>query len=79
MKQFPILTLGLCLLACALMALPEQVHQALYFNQHSLALGKLTGLITGHWMHADSQHLIWNVTALGILASAIESHSSGLG
>jgi len=57
------------------MALPADVHEALYFNRLSLTQGNATGLFAGHWIHADFQHLLWNVTALGIIAAMIESRS----
>lgn len=75
MNRLPILSIILCALTCALMALPADVHAALYFNRLSLAQGNATGLFAGHWIHADFQHLLWNVTALGIIAAMIESHS----
>lgn len=78
MNRYPIISLVLCALACALMALPAEVHETLYFNRLSLTQGSATGLFTGHWIHADFQHLVWNVTALGILATMIELRSRQL-
>lgn len=78
MIRLPLLTIGLCLLACALMALPADIHETLYFNRPFLTQGVPLGLVSGHWVHADTQHLIWNVSALGILAAVIESRSRTL-
>ena len=78
MKQIPYISLLLSALASALMLLPQEVHNRLYFDSHLLSQGYLWGLISGHWVHADIQHLIWNVAALAILATIIETRSRQL-
>lgn len=60
------------------MLLPLAVHNGLYFDYHQLYGGRWLGLITGHWMHADFQHLAWNVSALAILGAMIEARSRTL-
>lgn len=75
MKRIPLLSLLLCTLAGSLMLLPPALHNTFYFNYEQIQAGTWLGLITGHWMHADLQHLAWNVSALAILGSIIEARS----
>lgn len=74
MKPY-LLTVGLCFFAGALMLLPADVHQLLYLDFQQLSLSSPAGLVTGHWIHADAQHLLWNVAGLGVLAAIIEARS----
>ncbi len=78
MTFIPFFTLLLCSLTGALMLLPPAVHSSLYFNYDQLYDGGWLGLVTGHWMHADFQHLVWNVAALAILGAIIEARSRTL-
>lgn len=78
MKKLPMLTTALAVLTSLLMFLPETVHQLLYFDHQQLAQGQLWRLLTGHWIHADSGHLIWNVLALVVLSAMIERRSRHL-
>jgi rhomboid family GlyGly-CTERM serine protease len=78
MTSIPFFTLLLCSLAGGLMLLPSAVHSSLYFNYDQLYDGRWLGLITGHWMHADFQHLVWNISALAILGAIIEARSRTL-
>ena len=71
----PFLSLALCLLAALLMVLPEPIIEVLYFDRQQLSSGNLWSLVTGHWMHADGQHLMWNLMGLAILGTMIERHS----
>lgn len=74
----PIVTLLLCGLAGGLLLVPPVAQNVLYFHFDQIYLGKLLGLITGHWIHANFQHLIWNVAALAILGTMIERRSRSL-
>ena len=78
MKRFPLFTSFLCALAGGLMLLPPTVHDTLYFNYDHLQYGRWWGLITGHWLHADIQHMLWNISALAILGAMIELRSTAL-
>jgi rhomboid family GlyGly-CTERM serine protease len=78
MKKFPFISLLLCVMTCGLMLLPAEVHNWLYFDSQLLSQGQLWGLVSGHWIHAGGQHLIWNVTALAVLATIIETRSRWL-
>ena len=78
MKKFPFISLLLSAIAYGLMLLPQEVHDRLYFDTQILSQGHLWGLVSGHWIHADGQHFIWNVTALALLAGIIETRSRRL-
>ena len=78
MKHAPILTLLLASFAGLFMLLPPAVHAWLYFDHQLLSQGHYWGLVTGHWLHADLEHMTWNVAALVVLASIIEARSRRL-
>lgn len=78
MNRMPLFTLLLCSLAGSLMFLPSAAHEVLYFDYRILSAGNWLGLISGHWVHADASHLLWNVSALAVLAGLIEARSRRL-
>ncbi|TDG11897.1 rhomboid family intramembrane serine protease [Seongchinamella unica] len=78
MSRRPVFTLILCALACGLALLPAAARENLHFDYYRLVTGDWIGLLSGHWLHADVEHLAWNVGALAILASLIERHSPQL-
>ena len=78
MKQIPFITLLLALLAGALMLLPAAQKAHLYVDLDAIEQGHFLGLLSGHWMHADFEHLVWNVAAFAILGSLLERHSRTL-
>ena len=78
MTRIPYLTLLFCSLAGCVGLLPSTAHNVLYFNFDHLLNGRWLGLITGHWVHTDFQHLVWNVSALAILGVIIEVRSRPL-
>ena len=78
MTRMPLLSLCLTAASCLLMLLPPELHALLYFDRQQLAAGHSLGLVTGHWIHADWQHLAWNAAALPMLAGVIERHSRRL-
>jgi rhomboid family GlyGly-CTERM serine protease len=77
-RQIPVLTLLLSALACLLMCLPLTAHELLYFDYQRLLEGQWWKAVSGHWIHADASHLLWNVVALGVLAAIIERRSRAL-
>lgn len=78
MAHAPLLTPLLGLMAVLLAQLSPAAHEALYFNIERLAGGEWHGLVSGHWIHADTQHLLWNVSALVLLGAIIEAYSRRL-
>jgi len=59
----------------AFTASPEW-HSLLYFNREAIYSGELWRLITGHFIHADTNHLIWNLLGLVILGGLIEQQGA---
>jgi rhomboid family GlyGly-CTERM serine protease len=67
----PLFTGGLLALLAGLFALfpgPE----SLAFNADAVAGGEVWRLVTGHFVHADLEHLAWNGLALAVLGWLIE-------
>ena len=50
----------------------------LFFDRSAILNGDLFRLISGHFVHVDTEHLIWNTLGLIILGSLIESRSRNL-
>lgn len=65
-------TLLLCLLAITLYWLAGVTPEYLVYSRDVITQGKLWVLFSGHWVHSDSQHAIWNIAALFILGSLFE-------
>lgn len=78
MKKIPLLTLLLTLCASLLMLFPQSIQEWLYFDHSLVAAGNWWLLISGHWIHVDSEHLVWNIAAFVVLASIIEARSKSL-
>ena len=76
--DFPPVTALLALFVTLVMLLPAPVQETLYFDHHAIASGSLAGLLTGHWVHADVEHYLWNTLAFVVLAGIIERRSIGL-
>ncbi len=72
------LTLSLALLTSGLMLLPDTVKSLLYFDREAITAGQLWSLVSGHFMHADSEHWLWNNLALLALGGFIEYYSRRL-
>ena len=75
MNRMPIVTLILCSTAYVLFLLPAPVQSLLYFDIEQLRAGNSIGLISGHWMHTDTEHLWWSLGALAVLGAIIERRS----
>jgi len=72
------------LLTLALLALITSVYvfvpgpESLAFNATAVSDGEVWRLFSGHFVHADGQHLVWNGFGLAVLAYLIERRSRGL-
>jgi rhomboid family GlyGly-CTERM serine protease len=42
------------------------------FDRTAIAQGEWWRLITGHWMHSDGTHALWNIGALTLLGALLE-------
>jgi len=73
-RRIPILTIGLLTILIGLHWLvPDKT--LLYFSAGDIARGETWRIVTGHLMHADLQHLLWNCLGLAVLGSLIEFRS----
>lgn len=71
-RRAPWITLALMALASILYFSNGPAPEALVFDRHSIAGGELWRLVTGHWVHSDAQHALWNIAALGALGGLFE-------
>lgn len=74
----PLHTLGLSALACVLMLLPSTLQSALHWHQDLVVQQAWWRAMSGHWVHADAQHLGWNALALLLIGAYIERRSRWL-
>jgi rhomboid family GlyGly-CTERM serine protease len=74
MRQIPIHTIGLVMTLIALHWLvPDKT--LLYFSAADIAQGETWRIVTGHFVHADPEHLLWNCLGLAVLGTLIEYRS----
>ena len=76
-RKTPILTLGLLTILIGLHWLTVDNTQ-LYFSADAIYRGEYWRLVSGHFMHADLQHLLWNCLGLAVLGTLIEYRSRNL-
>jgi rhomboid family GlyGly-CTERM serine protease len=73
-RRVPFLTIGLVTALVGLHWLvPDKT--LLYFNAVDITRGETWRILTGHFMHADLQHLLWNSLGLAVLGTLIEQQS----
>ena len=73
-RRIPVLTLGITMVLIGLHCLvPDKA--LLYFSAEQIFNGQVWRLISGHLMHADLQHLLWNCLGLVVLGSLLEYRS----
>ncbi len=48
------------------------VQQTLVFDRAAIANGEVWRLVTGHWVHSDIAHLLWNSAALLLMGVLFE-------
>jgi rhomboid family GlyGly-CTERM serine protease len=73
-RKIPFLTIGLLTVLICLHWLVEDKTQ-LYFSATDIFQGETWRLVSGHFMHADSQHLLWNCLGLAVLGTLLEYRS----
>ena len=76
-RKTPILTLGLLTILIGLYWLTVDKTQ-LYFSAEAIYHGEYWRLVSGHFMHADLQHLLWNCLGLAVLGTLIEYRSRNM-
>ena len=77
LRRIPILTIGLLTVLIGLYFLVEDKTQ-LYFSATDIYRGEALRFLSGHLMHADLQHLLWNCLGLAVLGSLLEYRSKGV-
>jgi rhomboid family GlyGly-CTERM serine protease len=70
----PVLTLATLLVMAGIHFLPL-TRELFYFSAEAVWQGQLWRLLSGHLVHADLNHLLWNGIGLGILGVMTEQHS----
>jgi len=73
-RRVPVLTLGIMIVLIGLHLLVPDKTQ-LYFSATEICRGQAWRLISGHLMHADLQHLLWNCLGLVVLGTLLEYRS----
>lgn len=48
------------------------VPESLVFDRLAIAHGEWWRLATGHWVHCDGQHALWDIAALALVGSLVE-------
>lgn len=51
--------------------------EAWVFDRSAIGQGELWRLITGHWVHSDFEHALWDIAALGLLSALFEKRLQG--
>lgn len=75
--RFPFLTISLlALLAVFHWLVPDR--SLLWFSADAIAQGETWRFISGHFVHADTGHLLWNALGLAILGLLIEWRSRSM-
>jgi rhomboid family GlyGly-CTERM serine protease len=76
MKSRVTLPLLLALVALVVRLTPS-APQLLEFNREALAQGEYWRILTGHLVHFNASHFVWDVGALFLLAATLPSLSAG--
>jgi rhomboid family GlyGly-CTERM serine protease len=75
--RFPLLTTSLLMLLAGFHWLvPDR--SLLWFSADAIAQGETWRFISGHFVHADTVHLLWNALGLAILGGLIEWRSRSM-
>ena len=73
-RQIPVITISLLSVLTGLHWLVQDKSK-LYFNAAEILQGETWRLVSGHFMHADLQHLLWNSLGLLVLGALLEYRS----
>lgn len=76
-SKFPVVTVTLTFLCMAVHFFVEQQND-FYLVKELILRGEYWRAVTGHFIHSDFQHLLWNSVGLLILGFLIERHSRKL-
>ena len=73
-RRIPILTISLVTTLIGLHWLVAD-KTLFYFSAAEIARGEIWRIVSGHFMHADLQHLLWNCLGLAVLGTLLEYRS----
>lgn len=70
----PWLTLASVILAALLWLSAGPAPDALIYDRAALAQGEWWRWLTGHLVHSDADHALWDIAALGLIGLLLEGH-----
>lgn len=71
-RVLPWRTFSLAGLALALYLVAGPAPEALVYDRVAIAAGEWWRLITGHWVHSDADHALWDIAALILFGALFE-------
>ena len=75
--MLPWRTLLLTVLALAAYQVPGAAPEFWVFDRTAIGRGELWRLVTGHWVHGDTEHALWDIGALALLGLVFEARLQG--
>lgn len=76
-RMLPWRSIVLVGLAAALYVFAGPAPEAWVFDRSAIAAGEVHRLLTGHWVHSDMQHALWDIAALALLGVLFERRLRG--
>lgn len=76
LSRVPAWTLGICA-AALLVYFSPGFPDVLVFERAAIEGGEYWRLVTGHWVHFTTPHLLYNLVVLGIAGAVIETRGYG--
>ena len=73
----PWMTLLLSGLVAALFAVAGPAPAEWVYDREAIAGGQAWRLLSGHLLHSDLEHLVWNLAGLAVLGTVVEQHFGG--
>lgn len=77
LRRIPVITISLLIILIGLHWLVED-KTPLYFSAADIVRGETWRMVSGHFVHADLQHLLWNCLGLAVLGTLLEYRSRAL-
>lgn len=75
--SLPWRTLLLATLALAAFLVAGPAPDAWVFDRAAIGQGEWWRLVTGHWVHSDAGHALWDISALAVMGLLFESRLRG--
>lgn len=72
-RQPPWLTVIAVAVASGLWVRLGPVPDALVFDRSAIAGGEWWRLLSGHWVHSDGRHALWDIAALALVGTLVET------